>query len=147
MDTRALTGLAGIVFLGFGIMGLINPLWLMDLVGYSTAAATPLVLGEVRAIYGGIFTVLGLFTLIAAANPGGNRGALLLVGLLWLGICGGRIAGAYLDGDPGLLGWIAAGFELFFGLLLTVIALVARPRDEKGPGEPVFPLAAGPTEL
>jgi hypothetical protein len=147
MVSRWLVGLAGIVFLALGIMGLLNPLWVMDFVGYSTAGATPLIRGEVRAVYGGLFAAMGLFTLVAAANPGGNRGGLLLVGLLWLGVCGGRLVGAYVDGDPGLPGWIAVGFELFFGLLLAVIALVAKPRAERRQSEPVFPLAAGPTEL
>lgn len=148
MNARVVTGFAGIVFLAFGVMGLVHPLWVMDFVGYSTSPSpSPLVLGEVRAIYGGLFAALGLFTLVAAANPGANRGALLLVGLLWLGVCAGRLAGAYLDGDPGLPGWIAVGFELFFGLLLALIALVAKPRTEREDEEPLFPLAGGPTEL
>lgn len=141
-----MTGLAGLVFFALGIAGLANPRWVMDLVGYSSTTATPLVLGEVRGIYGGLFAVMGLFTLVAAANPGANRGAILLVGLLWLGVCGGRVAGAYLDGTPGLAGWIAGAFEFFFGLLLIAVAFSAKPRPEKKRPEPTFPLA-GPTEL
>lgn len=123
----------------------------MDFVGYGSAAATPLVLGEVRGLYGGLFAAMGLFTLFAAANPAGNRGALLLMSLLWLGVCAGRLAGAYLDGDPGLPGWVAAAFEFVFGAGLAVIAFVAKPRGEKPRNEkskasPVVPLA-GPTEL
>ena len=147
MSTRFLVGIAGIVFLALGIAGLTNPRWVMDFVGYSAATATVLVLGEVRGIYGGLFAVMGLYTLVAAANPAAHRGALLLIGLLWLGVCGGRLTGFYLDGDPGLPGWIAVGFESFFGLLLTMIALTAKPKPEKRRAEPTFPLAAGPTEL
>lgn len=147
MSTRFLVGVAGIVFLALGIAGLANPHWVMDLVGYSSASATTLVLGEVRGIYGGLFAVMGVFTLVAATNPAAHRGALLLVGLLWLGVGAGRLAGVYLDGDPGLPGWIAVAFESFFGLLLTLIALLSRPKAEKRRVEPTFPLAAGPTEL
>lgn len=144
---RWFVGFSGLVFLFFGVMGLLNPLWVMDFVGYAKEGVGPLVLGEVRAIYGGLFAAMGLFTLLAAANPGRNRGALLLVGLLWLGVCAGRLAGAYLDGDPGIPGWIAVGFEFFFGFALSIVALIAKPQMDKKEAEPVFPLAAGPTEL
>lgn len=147
MSMRLLTGLAGLVFFALGVAGLANPRWVMDFVGYSSTTATPQVLGEVRGIYGGLFAVMGLFTLAASANPGANRGAILLIGLLWLGVCGGRVAGAYLDGTPGLPGWIAAAFEFLFGLLLISVSLAAKPRPEKKRAEPTFPLAAGPTEL
>jgi hypothetical protein len=118
----------------------------MDFVGYGSANASPQILGEVRALYGGLFAAMGVFTLIAAANPAANRRALWLVAFLWIGVCAGRLAGAYLDGDPGMAGWIAAGFELFFGLVLAAVALVAKPREEKKATAPVVPLA-GPTEL
>jgi hypothetical protein len=147
MSTRFLVGAAGLVFLALGIAGLLNPVWVMDLVGYPSSSPTSLVLGEVRGIYGGLFAVMGLFTMVAAANPAAHRGALLLVGLLWLGVCAGRLVGVYLDGDPGLPGWIAVGFESFFGLLLTLIAAISKPKAEKRRAEPTFPLAAGPTEL
>ena len=148
MSTRFVTGLAGLFFLALGIGGLVNPRWVMDFVGYSSTAATPLALGEVRAVYGGLFAVMGLFTIVAATNPPGNRGALLLIGLLWFGVCGGRLAGAYLDGDPGLPGWIAAGVEFLLGVVMTSVALSAKAKPErKKRVEPTFPLAAGPTEF
>lgn len=147
MSTRLMTGLAGLVFFGLGVAGLANPRGVMDFVGFSSPTpAPPLVLGEVRGIYGGLFAVMGLFTIVAAVNPAANRGAILLVGLLWLGVCGGRVASAYLDGTPGLPGWIAAGVELFFAVVLIAVALSAEPRAEKKRPAPTFPLA-GPTEL
>jgi hypothetical protein len=89
---------------------------------------------------------MGLFTIVSPPIRA-NQGALLLIRLLWFGVCGGRLAGAYLDGDPGLPGWIAAGSEFFFGLILTSISLSARAKPEKKRAEPTFPLAAGPTEF
>jgi len=147
MSLRVLTGIAGIIFLALGLAGLANPRWVMDFVGYSSATATPMVLGEVRGVYGGLFAVMGLFTLIAAANPAANRGALLLIGMLWFGVCAGRLAGAYLDGSPGLPGYIAASCEFTFGLALTAAALTHRAKIERKRTEPTFPLAAGPTEF
>jgi hypothetical protein len=148
MSSRVVTALAGIVFLGLGIAGLRDPVWVMNLVGYPTAGATPAVFGEVRAVYGGLFAVMGVFTLFAAGNPARHRGALLLIGLLWLGIFAGRGLGAYLDGDPGLQGWIAAAIEVVFGVTMVLVAALARPRvvEPAAHAEPTFPLA-GPTEL
>lgn len=134
------------MFLTLGGLGLAYPRWVMDFVGFGSANVTPQVLGEVRAVYGGLFAAMGAFLVIAAANPAANRRALWLVAFLWLGVCAGRLTGAYLDGDPGMPGWIAAGFELLFGLVLALVALVAKPREEKKAPAPVVPLA-GPTEL
>jgi hypothetical protein len=144
MSTRFLTGLAGIVFLALGLTGLVNPRWVMDFVGYAPSES-PLALGEIRGLYGGLFAVMGLFTIVAAAKPGAHRSALLLIGLLWFGVCAGRLAGAYLDGSPGLPGWIAAAFEFLAGVLLTAVSRSA-PTAEKKHYDPTFPLA-GPTEL
>jgi hypothetical protein len=144
MSTRFLTGLAGVVFLALGLAGLVDPRWVMGFVGYA-AVESPLALGEIRGIYGGLFAVMGLFTLVASTNPGAHRSGLLLIGLLWFGVCGGRLAGAYLDGSPGLPGWIAAAFEFLFGVLMTAVSRSA-PTAEKKHYDPTFPLA-GPTEL
>lgn len=145
MSTRFLTGVAGSIFLALGLAGLANPQWVMSFVGYPPTTAA-LALGEVRGLYGGLFAVMGLFTLFAATNPSAHRGSLLLIGLMWFGVAGGRLAGAYLDGSPGLPGYIAAGFELVFGLMMVSLARAARVAAEKKRYDPTFPLA-GPTEL
>jgi len=67
------------------------------------------------------FTPAELFhTALAAINPAANRGRILFVGLLWLGACAGRVMGAFVDGSPGLFGWLSAAFELAAGLVLVV---------------------------
>ena len=147
MSIRFIVGLFGIVTLALGIAGLANPRWVMDFVGYSTASVSPLILGEVRGVYGGMFSVMGVFTLLGAVNPVANRRALLVIGLLWLGICAGRLLAIYFDGDPGVSGWIGAGFEFLFGLVPLLASLTAKSKLERKPVEPTIPLVFGPTEL
>jgi hypothetical protein len=99
----------------------------MGLLGYAFAsqASSAATLGEVRATYGGVFTVMGLLTVVAAINPTANRGRILFVGLLWLGACAGRVFGASVDGNPGLFGWLSAAFELAVGLALVFASQAA----------------------
>jgi hypothetical protein len=95
--------------------------------GYALAsqASSAATLGEVRATYGGVFMVMGLFTALAAINPVANRGRILFVGLLWLGAFAARVFGASVDGSPGLVGWLSAAFELTVGLVLVVVSQTA----------------------
>jgi hypothetical protein len=48
-----------------------------------------------------------------------------LIGLLWLGVCGGRLLGVSLDGNPGPMGLVAAALELIMGGALLLAALTA----------------------
>src|SRR5579885_1767573 len=71
MNSRLWIAAAGIVILLFGLAGLLAPQRVLGVLGLatlnaSTAAAT---LGEVRATYGGLFTVMGAYALFAAVNP------------------------------------------------------------------------------
>lgn len=75
--------------------------------------------GEVRAAYGGVFTVIGIFTLLSAPTPALHRGRLLLLACLWLGLGGGRLISAFIDGSPGGFGWFAMSFELVVGAVLA----------------------------
>ena len=117
----------GVVILAMGGAALLSPERVMGFLGYTFASQTSsaATLGEVRATYGGVFTVMGLLTALAAINPVANRGRILFVGLLWLGACAGRVFGASVDGSPGLFGWLSAAFELTVGLALVVAAQAA----------------------
>ena len=118
---------AGLIILVLGGAGLSSPGRVMGLLGYTLAsqATSAATLGEVRATYGGLFVVMGLLTTLAAVNPVANRGRILFVGLLWLGTCAGRVFGAWVDGSPGLFGWLSAAFELGVGLALVVVSQTA----------------------
>jgi Domain of unknown function (DUF4345) len=135
MNPRPTAAIAGTIILLLGLAALVYPQRVIGFLGYavmspSDAAA---VLGEVRATYGGLFAVMGLFTLIAAANPVANRSRLLFVGLLWLGACGGRLVGVFVDGNPGIFGWGALAFELVVGGALVIASQAANPEDVRAP--------------
>jgi hypothetical protein len=124
MSARGITLTTGIVILVMGLAGLLYPRSVMDLLGFvdPTAAPPAFVLGEVRATYGGLFTVMGASVLLAAMNPAAHRGRLLAIGLLWLGACGGRLLGVTVDGNPGVFGWLAVIFEAAMGSALMLAA-------------------------
>jgi drug/metabolite transporter superfamily protein YnfA len=127
VNPRVAAALAGVVTLALGTAALVYPERVMGLLGFSVqnashAAAT---LGEVRATYGGIFVVLGIYTLLASANPSLHRGRLVFLGLLWLGALAGRLFGVSVDGNPGLPGWLSAAFELVVGGTLLLAAQTA----------------------
>ena len=101
-------------------IGLVDPEFILRYVGlaiadYSTAAYQ---LGEVRAVYGGLFAVVGIFTLLSAIDPAASRSRLVLLAWCWLGLGGGRLLGALVDGDPGRRGWFFIAVELAGGALL-----------------------------
>ncbi len=117
MNARVTIGVVGAVTVLLGVVGLFRPEWVLSLVGYAVASDAPatLVRGEVRAVYGGLMIAAGILTLLAAPAPRANQGRLLLVSLLFLGAGGGRLFGAFVDGNPGLFGWLFVVFELGFG--------------------------------
>jgi hypothetical protein len=129
MNPRVVAGGLGAITVLMGLAGLFSPDRAMAFVGFapSTEANRVIALCEARAVYGGLFTVLGAFTLWGAIDPPGKRAALLMAGLLWLGLCGGRTLGISIDGNPGLLGWVAVLWEGAFGTALVWSALARLP--------------------
>jgi len=129
MSPRVVAGALGAITLLMGLYGLASPAGVLDFVGFSPSVPTEpaLAFGEARAVYGGLFTVLGAFTLWGAIDPPGKRSALLMAGLLWLGLCAGRLLSVSIDGNPGIMGWVAVLWEGAFGTALVWSALAKLP--------------------
>jgi hypothetical protein len=129
MSPRILAAVLGAITVAMGMAALASPERTMAFVGF--AALTPtepvLALCETRAVYGGLFTVLGAFTLWGALDPPGRRSVLLMAALLWLGLCAGRSFGISVSGSPGIMGWLFLVFEGGFGLALLWAALSRGP--------------------
>jgi hypothetical protein len=151
MNPRVTAIVAGLVITALGLAGLMYPDRVMGFLGFAMAPASKAaaVLGEIRATYGGLFTVMGIMTLWAGIDPVASRSRLLLVGLLWLGACAGRGFGAYVDGNPGVPGWVSLGFEFVVGAALVAASFSARPTAPRSvaaappsPPPPVQPAAA-----
>jgi hypothetical protein len=147
MNTRVIALIVGIITLGLGLASLAYPVRILGLLGFAVvnASSAAAAYGEVRAMYGGLFVVLGVYVLMGAIDPNRYRPHLMMIGLAWLGVCAGRLIGVSIDGNPGLFGWIYAVFEGLMGSLLLIAALVGPPKAEGltvGPGTTPPP---GPT--
>lgn len=128
MNPRVVAIITGTITTAFGLAGLLYPDRVMGLLGFAilNPANAAAVMGEVRAMYGGIFVVLGVYTLLIALDPAAQRSRLMFIGLLWLGACAGRLLGVNINGNPGLPGWGAAAFELLMGGALVAASAIAR---------------------
>jgi len=125
MNPRVTKSVIGVLTTIMGALALLYPRIVMQQVlGFAVdpTASANLVLGEVRATYGGIFTLLGIYTVLAAMDPATNRGRILMIGLLWIGACLGRLYGVVMDGSPGWWGWLSATFEAVIGGVLIAVS-------------------------
>jgi uncharacterized protein DUF4345 len=122
MNPRLIVATVGAITTLFGLGGLFRPDWVMEVIGYSVAptASEAFLHGEVRALYGGLMVVAGVYTLLSATDPRANQGRLALLGLLWIGACAGRLFGVVVDGNPGIFGWLSVAVELALGGTLLV---------------------------
>ena len=127
MNARIVVAIVGAVTLLMGLCSLFRPEWVMNFVGYAVASNAPatLVRGEVRAVYGGVLIVAAVFTLLSAPDPREHQGRLLLLGLLWIGAGAGRMLGVFVDGNPGIFGWLSLALELGGGGALVVASQAA----------------------
>lgn len=139
MNARIFVALVGVVTVLLGLLGLVYPERAMGVLGLAVAseAARSAVLGEIRATYGGLFLVLGLWTLYALWQTNHSRLLLSLLGSAWLGIAAGRGLGAWVEGNPGMLSWAFFTFELLCGGALLAGAFVRGRASEEWPGAAV----------
>ncbi len=125
MNPKIASALVGVFSLLIGLTALLFTDFAMaHLLGFAVAPswAATTVHGEVRAVYGGILIVAGIVTLLASSDPPAARERLLLLGLLWLGACAARLYSAFVEGNPGIFGWLSVVIELAMGSVLIVSA-------------------------
>ena len=155
MNPRVTTTVIGVLTTIMGVLALTYPeLVMRHVLGFAVdpTYTANFVRGEVRAAYGGIFTVLGIYTVLAAMDPATNRGRILMIGLLWIGACLGRLYGVVVDGSPGAWGWVSAIFEAVVGGMLIAVsqmtpetpALTRTTYTPPPPPPPLDPTATAP---
>jgi hypothetical protein len=157
MNPRITTTVIGVLTTIMGMLALTYPEMVMrHVLGFTVDPhySANFVRGEVRAAYGGVFTVLGIYTVLAAMDPHTNRGRILMIGLVWIGACLGRLYGVIVDGTPGAWGWVSAGFEAVVGGMLIAVSQMtpdtpARttytpPTYSPPPPPPIDPTATAP---
>jgi hypothetical protein len=131
MNPRVTVTVIGVLTVVMGVLALTYPALVMRHVlgfGVDPTYSASFVLGEVRATYGGVFTVLGVYTVLAAMDPANNRSRILMIGVLWIGACVGRLYGVVVDGSPGAWGWLSAIFEAVMGGLLIAVSQMTPER-------------------
>ena len=127
MNVRLWVASLGAITLVLGLAGIMRPQVVIGLLGFVMvdSAHTAFTLGEVRAVYGGVFAMMGVVALWAAIDPFRYRDRIFAVGLIWIGACAARLFGASVDGSPGAIGWASAVFEGSVGIALAVAAWLA----------------------
>lgn len=81
----------------YGLYCLWDPAFLASAAGVTSTTATGQV--ELRAMYGGLQTAVGVFALIAALNHRWRPGAFLALSCLYFGLCTTRTGSALMAGD------------------------------------------------
>ena len=119
--------ISALAWAGYGLYCLINPAILAELAGVTAASATATT--ELRAMYGGVQTALGVFAALALFNPGLQRPALLALIFCTGGLFTARLIGALLAGDGSAYTVGALVFESIY----TVIAIALLRRSPQVP--------------
>jgi hypothetical protein len=107
--TRLFLGFTGLLFAGYGLVCLAAPETVANLTGLQLSTGTASV--EVRAMYGGLQTAVGLLALLAVARESLRTPILLCIAVIFFGLVSGRLVGIAIDPDPGSYNFFAAGYE------------------------------------
>jgi hypothetical protein len=121
--TRVFLGFTGLAFAGYGLACLAAPGIVANATGMQLATGTASV--EVRAMYGGLQTAIGLLALLAVAREPLRAPILLCVAVIFFGLVSGRLIGIAVDAEPGSYNFIAAAYEA----ASSAIAFALLPRS------------------
>ncbi|MES0874293.1 DUF4345 family protein [Sinimarinibacterium thermocellulolyticum] len=109
--------ISALAWAGYGLYCLIDPTMLAELAGVTSTTPTGTI--ELRAMYGGVQTALGLFAAAALFRPAWQRSAVLALAFVTGGLFAARLIGALLAGDFSSYTIGGLGFELVY----TAIAI------------------------
>ncbi len=129
--------LAAILTLALGLVGLIAPIWMAELLGFQAARLLPRGLSEIRATYGALFIVMGAVMLWAIPTRPKGISYLRFASFLWLGAGAGRLLSMIIDGVVTPMNFAGLGLEVLVGvgaLLASLetpqIAKIEAPTEE-----------------
>ena len=118
MATKIFLGLNALLFIGYGLWCLAWPSVVADQTGMMLTSGVAS--AEVRAMYGGLQTAIGLLALLGLLRPGAQAAVLLALGFLFVGLASGRAIGIFAVPDAGAYNTAAVVFEALFGFLALV---------------------------
>ncbi len=111
--------LTGLIFAGFGLYCLFNPLVLNHYTGMGLSDATALI--EVRAMYGGLQFTMGLYLLYCALQQSRVSQGLVLSVFILAGLAGARAYGVTVDAGDNGYNFIAIIYEAGSGLIALLL--------------------------
>ncbi len=111
--------------LAWGLLGLLNPLLVVRIVGLEVVE--PRGLSEARALFGAVFVLMGAIMLWAASVRSAPRAYLRLPGLLIAGEAAGRLASIVIDGVVSPLNFVFLVAELLIGVLALLAGYGPEP--------------------
>ncbi|MFP6625544.1 MAG: DUF4345 family protein [Deltaproteobacteria bacterium] len=123
MNTARVVRILSLLSLASGVAAIIQPQACADFVGLAFEVGNPSGYGEVGALYGGNFVALGLIGLYAArASVAAGPALLVAIGVVWLGIGGGRLLTILFTSPapPGVMGWGFLAMELTLGVTFII---------------------------
>lgn len=110
MAVRIFLGFHALLWLPYGLFCVFVPSFLEAAASLAAAPSTGTT--EIRAMYGGLQTAIGVFALMAVVRPALRRPALLMLAFLCSGLASARLLGASIDGAPSAYTLFALGFEI-----------------------------------
>lgn len=119
MFTTVFLWISALGWLGYGLYCLFVPSTLTTFAGLVPSTLTADV--ELRAMYGGLQSAVGVLALIGALRPARAGGVLLTLACLYLGLCSTRIGSALLLGDTSAYTVGAAIFESLSAAICIVL--------------------------
>ena len=119
MAARNFLILSTLIWLPYGVFCFFQPGFLEEAAGVSAISATATT--ELRAMYGGLQTAIGVLAALAVMRDDFRRPALVAIGFLTAGLGSSRLLGAALDGEFSSYTAVAIVFELISATLAAWI--------------------------
>lgn len=120
--TRLFLAANALLWIAYGLFCLAQPGFLAEAAGVTATTATGTT--ELRAMYGGLQTAIGLLALLAILRHDLVRTALIALGFLAGGLFTARVCGVLLDG--GMSSYTAGALVLEITLAVLSIVLLRR---------------------
>lgn len=124
-STRIFLFALAAMFIPYGVYCFLSPEFLAEAAGVTAVSATGTT--ELRAMYGGLQTAIGLLLLVGAMNSHLRQAALAAVAFVLPGLAASRLLGTLIDGDIGSYTIAALIFEI--GSSTIALFLYLRQQD------------------
>lgn len=119
MGTRIFLGLNAALFIGYGLVCLAWPAVVADAAGLGIRTGDGS--AELRAMYGGLQTAVGMLALGAVVRSDLQRLVLFVFVFLFFGLASGRLIGLLVDAGTGSYTYGALAYEAVCAVLSLVL--------------------------